>query len=159
MTVRAAAERRRVAVRTPGRTDERGLVTLEWILVLGAIAGIAAVSVLAVEGVVESEVERPPDPAARLVEADVVAAVVVHEALELVMAGSDVTDVYESVFRARCLNIGVRFADVVESAEPEPNLDWTPAYLHGVDENGVDVSRETRRGPFQCRLTPHALSP
>ena len=92
--------------RNGGARGNGGLVTLEWLLVLGAIAGIAAGSYLAVDRVLEQEIRRPAPPGARLVAADVVAAVVVQDAIDLAISQSYDPATWDSVhnppFRARC---------------------------------------------------------
>ena len=60
--------------------DDQGLMTLEWLLIVGAIAGLAASTVLIVQQVVDDTSEVPTDPLVRLIEADVEAAFVASEA-------------------------------------------------------------------------------
>lgn len=57
-----------------GRRGDRGLISLEWLLVVAAIAGVAASSVLIVQRVVDEHTEVPDDPLVRLLEADIAAA-------------------------------------------------------------------------------------
>ena len=69
------------ASHSPGRGgDERGLMTLEWLLIVGAIAGLAATSVLAVQRVLDDTSEVPVDPLVRVLEADIAAAFVAADA-------------------------------------------------------------------------------
>ena len=65
----------------PGRrSDERGIITLEWLLIVGAVAGLAASSVLAVQRVLDDTSEVPVDPLVRVLEADIAAAFVTADA-------------------------------------------------------------------------------
>ena len=57
-------------------SDQRGLITLEWLLIVGAIAGLAATSVLTVQQVLDDTSEVPVDPLVRVLEADIAAAFV-----------------------------------------------------------------------------------
>ena len=60
--------------------DERGIIALEWLLIVGAIAGLAASSVLIVQRVVDDTSEVPVDPLVLVLEADIAAAFVVADA-------------------------------------------------------------------------------
>ena len=64
----------------PPRGADRGLITLEWLLIVGAIAGLAASTVLVVQNVVDDTSHVPADPLVRLLQADVEAAFVAAEA-------------------------------------------------------------------------------
>ena len=69
------------ASHSPGRgSDQRGLITLEWLLIVGAVAGLAATSVLAVQRVVDDTSEVPVDPLVRVLEADIAAAFIAADA-------------------------------------------------------------------------------
>ena len=95
----------------PGRRAERGLITLEWLLVVGAIAGLAASSVVIVQQVLDDHSEVPDDPLVRVLEADVAAAWVAAEALA---AFGDTTVPYtDAVFLARCNGVAGDFGDVL----------------------------------------------
>lgn len=137
-------------------------MTLEWLLVLGAVAGIAAGSYLAIERVVDEELRRPAGPAARLVAADVVAAVVVQDAIDEALSRPYDWDLWTaamSPFRARCEAIAVDFDDVVARAEwPDWDPAWTPHWLNGEDAVGNALSPDDRWNPAQCILTPRDLS-
>lgn len=146
-----------MAVAQSRPSGESGLVTLDWLLVLAAIAGIAAASVLAVQRVLDDETDIPTNPAARLVEADVAAAIVMHEALELAIDGYYDAGA-EIVFRNRCEQIADSFSDVVESATWNWNQNWTPHYLAGEDQNGNELPDGTRLNPARCDVTPRILS-
>lgn len=136
---------------------ESGLVTLDWLLIMAAIAGIAAVTVLAVQDTVDEETRLPADPAARLVEADVAAAFVMHDALETALAGLYDPDA-NVVFEDRCEQIGSAFADVVADASWDWNWDWTQHYLQGTDQHGDELPPGTRLNPAHCALAPRDLS-
>ena len=60
--------------------DQRGLITLEWLLIVGAVAGLAATSVLAVQRVLDDTSEVPVDPLVRVLEADIAAAFIAADA-------------------------------------------------------------------------------
>ena len=96
---------------------ECGLMTLEWLLIVGAIAGLAAGSVLAVQQVVDESTDRPPRPEVRIVDAEIAAAEVAYEADQLFRA--DQPSYMDNDFSERCKAVANRFADVIE-----PPSDW-----------------------------------
>ncbi len=56
-----------------GRTDERGLTTLEWLLIVAAVAGLAALAVVLVQNVVDDTAEQISGSSARGTAAQVAA--------------------------------------------------------------------------------------
>ena len=115
-----------------------GLVTLEWLLVVGAIAGIAASSVLAVQQVVDDTTEVPDDPLVRLLDADIAAAFIAGEAQAAFDAsqagGSPPPPPYDDgPFEQRCeTGIVERFGDVVDGTPAwEAPTRRCPCPLHG----------------------------
>ena len=65
---------------------ELGLITLEWLLIFGAIAGLAAGSVLAVQIAIDNSTDLPDRPDVRVVDAEIAAATVASEATEVMRA-------------------------------------------------------------------------
>ena len=155
--IRASAPRGREVAARWRYHGESGLVTLDWLLLLAAIAGIAGVSVLAVERIVDRETRLPADPAGRLVAADVTAAVVMHDALQIAIDGLYDPDAHV-VFTERCEAIDETFDDVVEEADWDWDWDWTPHYLQGTDQHGNELPDGTRLNPALCDLTLRDLS-
>ena len=129
-----------------GRHADGGLITLEWLLIVGAIAGLAATSVVAVQRVVDDTAEVPPDPLVRLLQADVAAAFVAAEAQAVFDAVPfSYTPADDQVFEDRCENGVLQdFSDVVSGLpiwhRPTEGADNTP---HTDD----DV-------PARCVVTP-----
>ena len=64
----------------PGRDAGSGLITLEWLLIVGVMAGLAASTALVVQRVIDDTARVPADPLVRLLQADVEAAFVAAEA-------------------------------------------------------------------------------
>ena len=105
---------------------EFGLVTLEWLLIVGAIAGIAAGSVLAVQRVVDNSTDRPAQRDVRVIDAEIAAASVAQEATEEEQANpSAYTGPRNLEFENRCAAVATEFNDVMDPA----NFDWVrPVY-------------------------------
>ena len=111
-------------------SDQRGVITLEWLLIVGAVAGLAATSVLAVQRVLDDTSEVPVDPQVRVLEADIAAAFIAAEATAWranlldanILADSD----YDGFFQRCERDLVVTFGDVVSRArfEPPDEYDW-----------------------------------
>ena len=98
------------ASHSPGRgSDQRGLITLEWLLIVGAIAGLAASSVLTVQRVIDDTAEVPVDPLVRVLEADIAAAFVAVDADTAALSPPYI----DADFQQRCEALLAAFADVV----------------------------------------------
>ena len=88
-----------------------GVITLEWLLIVAATAGIAAISALAVQRIVDDTTEMPADPLVRAIDADIAAAPVAEQA----QRAFDARSYLPGAFRDRCeLDIGQQFSYVVD---------------------------------------------
>ncbi len=100
------------------RRGEFGLITLEWLLIFGAIAGIAASSVLAVQIVIDDSTDLPDRPDVRVVDAEIAAATVASEATEIVRANPGNYPDYMANrnlgFEVDCEEVANEYSDVVE---------------------------------------------
>ena len=111
-------------------------MTLEWLLIVAAIAGLAASSVLAVQKVVDNSTDRPPRPEVLIVDAEIAAAFIAHEATEAERANPSLY--VHADFEQRCvIDLANRFSKAVVRAV------WTAP---------VDSSSVPPR-PAKCTLT------
>ena len=112
------------------RRGEFGLITLEWLLIFGAIAGIAASSVLAVQIVIDDSTDLPDRPDVRVVDAEIAAATVASEATEVMEDNSfNYTDPVDAGFRADCEEVANEYSDVMDPIDfvwVSPNLSADP---------------------------------
>lgn len=126
---------------------DAGLITLEWLLIVGAIAGLAASSVLVVQRVVDDTSEAPVDPLVRLLEADIEAAFVASDAQAAFDAALSAGLTFSDTDFANRCHPGIRnnFPDVVASAT------WIPRSNgpDGMEGGGDDV-------PARCVVRPAA---
>jgi len=83
---------------------------VEWLLIVAAVAGFAAVTGLALQRILESSTDDSADPAVRILEAEVLAAEIEAEARQPGSANLD------AELRRRCREISQAFPDVVERA-------------------------------------------
>ena len=132
----------------PGRgSDQRGVITLEWLLIVGAVASLAASSVLAVQRVLDDTSEVPVDPLVRVLEADIAAAFVAADA-QATFDESQLDPLLppyvDQGFSTRC-NPGVSdaFNDVVDLAVWE-----LPRDPNNTPQNLADDE------PAKCTVTP-----
>ena len=126
---------------------DAGLITLEWLLIVGAVAGLAASSVLIVQRVVDDTSEVPVDPLVRLLEADIEAAFVASEAqaaFDAALSARNPSSYVDGNFSSRCTDVQTDFGDVVA------NTDWTPPADSGTPANLDDDV------PARCVVTPAA---
>ena len=99
------------------RRTDGGLVTLEWLLLVAAVAGLAAASTLAVQRVLDDTAEVPADPHVRVIDADIAAALLAEEAEVAVLEPPYI----DLVFAEGCqTDLPSAFGDVVDDAV------WTP---------------------------------
>lgn len=135
-----------VGTRPSEALGDQGLMTLEWLLIVGAVAGLAASTVLIIQRVVDDTSEVPVDPLVRLLEADVEAAFIAAEAQAVIDAdATQYTTAENTGFSSRCTAIATTYSDVVESS---PGPVWTnPAGPDAVAGNTDDVAA-------RCDVTP-----
>ena len=86
------------------KRNDRGLTTLEWLLIVAAVAGLAALAVVLVQNVVDETAEQISGSSARLTAARVAAAEVNEEA-----------DGDER--QAKCLRLRITYGDAFEDAK------------------------------------------
>ena len=128
------------------RVDDSGLIALEWLLIVGAVAGLAATTVLVVQTVVDDTSEAPPDPMVRLLQADVAAAFVAAEAQAVFDESitNPLVTYNDASYRDLCVvDLAGDFDDVVAGAA------WT-------NPEGPDLMPGTADDvPARCVVTPH----
>ena len=92
----------------PRRRDDRGLTTLEWLLIVAAVAGLAALAVVLVTNVVRDTSEQISGRSARLTSAQVQAQSITDEA-----AATTVADEVARLGR-QCENLKITYSGVEE---------------------------------------------
>ena len=116
-------------------------MVLEWLLIVAAIAGLGASSVLVVRRVLDTTTDRPTDAAVLLIEADIAATKVAAD-----FAATVPLNLAEA--QQRCSDIARSFRDVVDTAR------WEPA-LPAQDDNPATPQDETDPGrPARCHIEP-----
>ncbi len=113
-------------MRRPGRRDERGIVTLEWLLLLAAVAALAGSALVILQRVLDDTAEVPPDPLVRIAQIETAAAIVANEAQQLYDTDPTAyTAQHDADMLDRCVDVfdgGVDAGIVVSAhwASPDP---------------------------------------
>lgn len=93
-------------------SGDAGLAVLGWLLVVAAVAGLAAVAVVLVQGAVDSSGERVASHSARQEAAEVAAVELMRRwRLEAPQSAEDAERLNRE-FGARCHRIGILYADI-----------------------------------------------
>ena len=135
------AAKRAVARLRRGRADESGLTTLEWLLIVAAVAGLAALAVVLVQNVVDDTAEQIGGNSARGTAAKVAAERITREARAALPAGASVfvlidddglaTKHREAQLAANadgassCTRLKITYGDIGETFD----ADWVPAVV------------------------------
>ena len=104
--------------RWPKRRDESGLTTLEWLLIVAAVAGLAALAVVLVQNVVSDTSEQIAGSSARRVAAELHAADINDEARAIATEGADAAaktvhaGELSSIYRKKCQRLRITYGDV-----------------------------------------------
>ena len=102
------------------RRDERGLTTLEWLLIVAAVAGLAALAIVLVQGVVDDTAEDIRGSSARGQAALVAAQAIIDEArIAYTTANTngtgsakfDTVAEYKQYYDSKCRRLGITYSD------------------------------------------------
>ncbi len=118
---------------TASRTrSEAGLTTLEWLLIVAAVAGLAALAVVLVQNVVDDTAEQLGGASARATAANVAADTVIREARTASPddARYNTWQRWELYFTARCERLEILYSDT--------NLDVQAKFVRPNGKNDND---------------------
>ena len=104
-----------------GRDDQSGLTTLEWLLIVAAVAGLAALAVVLVQNVVGDTAEEISGSSARrtaaLLSANELARLAKRDAAEQPATAKIYKD-WKNYYRAKCRRIGITYSDAGIKVDP-----------------------------------------
>ncbi|WP_420446149.1 hypothetical protein [Candidatus Poriferisodalis sp.] len=137
------------------RADERGLTTLEWLLIVAAVAGLAALAVVLVQTVVSDTSEQIAGSSARRTAAEVAAAQVEQEA-----KNADITDdlydnwaKWENYFTSKCDRIAIVYSDAgISEMTSDFNEPTTTATLTGELLQAATTASAANAVQVQCEV-------
>ncbi len=101
--------------------DESGLTTLEWLLIVAAVAGLAALAVVLVQNVVNDTAEQIAGSSARQTAAIVAAQQIVDEAIEpprLRPLQTRLWPGWVEYYNKKCARIEIIYGDVISEVLP-----------------------------------------
>jgi len=99
----------------PGRDE--GLTTLEWLLVVAAVAGVAAVAVVLMGDTVGGAAERVRSSEARQRAADLAVTTLAERWQQETPASGADADEINRRYRNRCLQVGIIYSGITLTAE------------------------------------------
>ena len=99
------------------RRNDRGLTTLEWLLIVAAVAGLAALAVVLVQNVVDETAEQISGSSARLTAALVAAQEITDD-----ITNDSSTDKVDS--KAKCERLQITYGDAFSNAAPPAEVSW-----------------------------------
>ena len=129
------------------RRSEAGLTTLEWLLIVAAVAGLAALAVVLVQNVVDDTAEQLGGTSARETAANVAADTVIREARTASPddARYNTWQRWELYFTARCERLEILYSDTnldVEAifVKPTGATDATPPTVTELNKADPDAA-------------------
>ena len=105
------------ATKQPSRRNSRGLTTLEWLLIVAAVAGLAALAVVLVQNVVDETAEQISGSSARLTAANVAAA-------EITADAEGKTGDERDEFKSKCDRLRITYGDALDDGEHPKKPEW-----------------------------------
>ena len=102
------------------RRDESGLTTLEWLLIVAAVAGLAALAVVLVQNVVDDTAEQIGGSSARKTAAEVAANSIVQDSKTYEAAADQFSSwsKWENYFTNSCDRLEITYGDAGITATP-----------------------------------------
>ena len=142
-----------VSRRLPQRRDDSGLTTLEWLLIVAAVAGLAALAVVLVQNVVSDTSEQIAGNSARMTSARVQADDIDQQYGRSTTEPTPTTkqNVVDAKYASKCRRINISYAATFEAAEPPQEAEWEkpetfgPLGMTGVPHHDVDDERRRPR--------------
>ena len=160
-----------ISRRLPKRRDDSGLTTLEWLLIVAAVAGLAALAVVLVQNVVSDTSEQIAGSSARKTAAQVAASTVEEEAknpkisqfLTAVDAAAPTAAeslpawaAWDNYFTAKCERIKITYSDAdveIDNVFAAPVMAslFTTAFLAAAQE--ADQAAGTTVAQAKCNAS------
>ena len=128
-----------ISRRLPQRRDDSGLTTLEWLLIVAAVAGLAALAVVLVSQVVSDTSEDIAGQSARLTAAQLAADEITRRAAQLPATSVDTASEWvaqKTAFVRRCERLTLTYGDVDQIASVEWNQEDPKTVMGDTDATG-----------------------
>lgn len=146
--------------RSRRRRDDCGLTTLEWLLIVAAVAGLAALAVVLVTGVVGGTSERIADSSARHVAASLAAAEIVDEskAPNGIDPDWNTWEKWEEHFTQKCNQLAILYGDAGVAVTPDfkrPLAETRSPGSRPITTSGL-LGQASGAGQTRLSQNPHA---
>lgn len=116
----------RTVGRRPPSRDDRGLTTLEWLLIVAAVAGLAALAVVVVQNVVSETAEQIAGSSAREQAATLAARDITEIAATEKPKDAAAEKAMNSRLKGRCERMNISYATTFAALDPPKKAVWTP---------------------------------
>jgi len=126
------------------RRGDRGLTTLEWLLIVAAVAGLAALAVVLVQNVVDDTAEQIAGSSARITAAEVAAQQITD----------DRTGVPDVEAKAKCERLQITYGDAFRSAETTQQAFWGVTNAGDTTTVGPSATSGDHTGKCHIRNAP-----
>ena len=108
-----------ISRRLPQRRDDSGLTTLEWLLIVAAVAGLAALAVVLVQNVVSETSEQIAGSSARKTAASIAADEIVRSAdSDTQTVSANTYDKWVSYYVSKCDRLRITYGDAGITVTP-----------------------------------------
>ena len=145
-TVKQAIRRR-----LPKRRDDSGLTTLEWLLIVAAVAGLAALAVVLVRNVVTQTADEISGSSARLTAATLEAADITEKALAFPISNAGDVEAMNERWGGRCTRMSLSYNAAFNTNVPKKKSMWTPG-AQPAAANINQVYTDSGETPPECEI-------
>ena len=119
-----------ISRRLPQRRDDSGLTTLEWLLIVAAVAGLAALAVVLVQNVVSDTAEQIGSNSARMTSAELTAVDITSDARAFKPPAGMTTLVANKPFKDKCERMNIAYGATFGAVTPKQKAFYRPATVH-----------------------------
>ena len=147
-----------ISGRLPQRRDDSGLTTLEWLLIVAAVAGLAALAVVLVQNVVSDTAEQIGSNSARMTSAELTAVDITSDARAFVPAANVSALDANKPFKDRCERMNIAYGRDLRCRNAKAESLLPPGgkstYGCGLDHDGNKTQsyvRDAARYPYTDR--------
>lgn len=138
------------------RRSESGLTTLEWLLIVAAVAGLAALAVVLVQNVVDDTAEEISGNNARITAAKVAANRITSDAVDAVVSqagdannddkADEAVDAVpiDAEYKSKCNRLNITYSDV------SPSASWAGPLANLASDGLISTYRSTNTA--ECKV-------
>ena len=129
-----------ISGRLPKRRDDSGLTTLEWLLIVAAVAGLAALAVVLVQNVVSDTAEQIGSNSARMTSAELTAVDITSDARAFVPPDGMSALVANKPFKDKCERMNIAYGATFGAVTPKQKAFYRSATVTTAGSAGWDMT-------------------